>query len=329
MKKGWLPKITLGPGQCQYVILALAMHGISVQTVLHMVFVMPRMSQQDRAIAVGLLEANWPVKAVARRLGVSPKAIRKLHDKFERTGAVQDLPRSGRPRVTTRRADRYLGNIALRTRTLTANEVRIRLQAGDGARISNQTVRRRLHAAGLHARQLVKKALLLQRHKAARLRWARHHARWTRVQWSNVMFTDELRVCLCHIDGRKRVWRRRGEQHSDCCVLPVTAYGGGSVMVWAGICAQRKTELVHIEGNLNAHEYIAQVLEPHVAPFAEAVGENFTFMDDNARPHRARVVNEFLQDRQIERMVWPASSPDLNPCPYLQAFPSNSPLKYA
>ena len=73
-----------------------------------MVFVMPRMSQQDRAIAVGLLEANWSVKAVARRLGVSPKAIRILRDKFERTGAVQDLPRSGRPRVTTRRADRYL-----------------------------------------------------------------------------------------------------------------------------------------------------------------------------------------------------------------------------
>ena len=59
--------MTLGPGQCQYVILALAMHGISVQTVLHMVFVMPRMSQQDRAIAVGLLEANWSVKGVARR----------------------------------------------------------------------------------------------------------------------------------------------------------------------------------------------------------------------------------------------------------------------
>ena len=97
--------MTLGPGQCQYVILALAMHGISVQTVHHMVFVMPRMSQQDRAIAAGLLEANWSVKAVARRLGVSPKAIRKLRDKFERTGAVQDLPRSGRPRVTTRRAD--------------------------------------------------------------------------------------------------------------------------------------------------------------------------------------------------------------------------------
>ena len=36
-------------------------------------------------------------------------------------------------------------------------------------------------------------------------------------------------------------------------------------------------------------------------------------MDDNARPHRACVVNEYLQNETIERMEWPACSPDLNP----------------
>ena len=36
-------------------------------------------------------------------------------------------------------------------------------------------------------------------------------------------------------------------------------------------------------------------------------------MDDNARPHRARVVNQYLEQEGIERMNWPARSPDLNP----------------
>lgn len=36
-------------------------------------------------------------------------------------------------------------------------------------------------------------------------------------------------------------------------------------------------------------------------------------MDDNARPHRARVVNDYLARESIERMEWPAYSPDLNP----------------
>ena len=36
-------------------------------------------------------------------------------------------------------------------------------------------------------------------------------------------------------------------------------------------------------------------------------------MDDNARPHRARVVTEYLEHEGIERMDWPARSPDINP----------------
>ncbi|GFV93905.1 transposable element Tcb1 transposase [Trichonephila clavipes] len=36
-------------------------------------------------------------------------------------------------------------------------------------------------------------------------------------------------------------------------------------------------------------------------------------MDNNARPHRANIVDEFLQSEDITRMDWPAYSPDLNP----------------
>ncbi|GFW56836.1 DDE_3 domain-containing protein [Trichonephila clavipes] len=36
-------------------------------------------------------------------------------------------------------------------------------------------------------------------------------------------------------------------------------------------------------------------------------------MDDNARPHRAGIIEEYLEDHGLERMEWPARSPDLNP----------------
>ena len=36
-------------------------------------------------------------------------------------------------------------------------------------------------------------------------------------------------------------------------------------------------------------------------------------MDGNSRPHRARLVNEFLHDNNIARLAWPACSPDMNP----------------
>ncbi|GFT67282.1 DDE_3 domain-containing protein [Trichonephila clavipes] len=40
-------------------------------------------------------------------------------------------------------------------------------------------------------------------------------------------------------------------------------------------------------------------------------------MVDNARPHRARIVEEYLEDHGLERMEWPARSPDLNPIEHL------------
>ncbi|GFX10551.1 DDE_3 domain-containing protein [Trichonephila clavipes] len=40
-------------------------------------------------------------------------------------------------------------------------------------------------------------------------------------------------------------------------------------------------------------------------------------MEDNARPHRAVIVEEYLGGLGLERMEWPARSPDLNPIEHL------------
>ena len=57
-----------------------------------------------------------------------------------------------------------------------------------------------------------------------------------------------------------------------------------------------------------------EILEPHVLPVAGAIDpERFVLVDDNARPHRAHRVDTFLEDHGIERMDWPAKSPDMNP----------------
>lgn len=40
-------------------------------------------------------------------------------------------------------------------------------------------------------------------------------------------------------------------------------------------------------------------------------------MDDNARPHRTRLVDEYLEDEGLKRMECPFQSPYLNPIEYL------------
>ena len=119
--------------------------------------------------------------------------------------------------------------------------------------------------------------------------------------------------CLDHNDGRMWVWRRRGERLQDECVKEMTPFGGGSVMVWAGFSAHHRTPLHHVQGNLNGQRYRDEILKPLVVPALQQIGQQAVLQDDNARPHRARVVNTFLQQAGVNRMDWPACSPDLNP----------------
>ncbi|GFS71866.1 transposable element Tcb1 transposase [Trichonephila clavipes] len=55
------------------------------------------------------------------------------------------------------------------------------------------------------------------------------------------------------------------------------------------------------------------ILEQHVHLFRGAMGAEFLFVDDNARHHHAKIVNECLQSEDITRMDWPTYSPDWNP----------------
>lgn len=53
---------------------------------------------------------------------------------------------------------------------------------------------------------------------------------------------------------------------------------------------------------------------PHQAiPLLQQIRPHAILQDDNATPHRARLVGHFLQQQGVRRMDWPACSPDLNP----------------
>ena len=84
-------------------------------------------------------------------------------------------------------------------------------------------------------------------------------------------------------------------------------------MVWAGFSAHHRTPLHHVQGSLNGQRYRDEILRPPVVPALQQIGQQAALQDDNARPHRARVVNNILRQAGVNRMDWPACSRDLNP----------------
>ena len=108
------------------------------------------------------------------------------------------------------------------------------------------------------------------------------------------------------------MYRRRGERNSQNSLLQHDRFGGGSIMVWAGISLHTKTQLVHIQGNLNAQRYQNEVIRPILIPHIRA-NRVMLLAQDNATCHTARATRNILAVNNIRAIPWPAKSPDLNP----------------
>ncbi|GFW61925.1 DDE_3 domain-containing protein [Trichonephila clavipes] len=70
-------------------------------------------------------------------------------------------------------------------------------------------------------------------------------------------------------------------------------------------------------GSFNGTRYCNEILLPYVRLFRGAMGLQFLFMDDNAPCHRTVAAEQLLESEDIERMDWPARSPDLNPIEHI------------
>ena len=110
-----------------------------------------------------------------------------------------------------------------------------------------------------------------------------------------------------------RLWRQSGRAQRLRHTVQRVQQGGGSLTFWGGIMWYRCTPLMVMEGAETAIRYRIDTLRPIVQTYRQNFGEEFVLMDDNSRPHRVHLVNEFLHDNNIVRVEWPACSPDMNP----------------
>lgn len=148
-------------------------------------------------------------------------------------------------------------------------------------------------------------------HHAAQLNFARDHVNWGEDDWEPVLWTDELCFCLHTCNRRVRVFRRPNECYVQCNFMHTTLFGGGPLMVWGGISLTARTDMVVLNnGNLNATYW---TFFRSILCNLPLIGQHFLLMPDNAWPHAARVVQDYLLEVGIETMAWPARSLDLNP----------------
>lgn len=243
------------------------------------------LSAEDVARGVALIDDGRSIRYAANAIGVPYETLRDAVRRFRETGSYNRRPGSGRPRVTEPRDDRFLTLRILRNRHLTVVQAIHQLEEVRGVQISERTARRRLNEYGLMAFRPVRGPELTRTHRVTRLAFAREHSHWTMDEWSAVLFTDESRFALRSPDGRERVWRRRNERYAACNFSQSQPFQRGSLMVWAGISMERRTELVVVRGgSLTAIRYVDEILEPHVLPILNEIGDRSILMHAHMSP---------------------------------------------
>ncbi|GFU63078.1 transposable element Tcb1 transposase [Trichonephila clavipes] len=130
------------------------------------------------------------------------------------------------------------------------------------------------------------------------------------AEWSEVVFTDESRICLQHHDGRIRVWRHRGKRMMNSCATLVLHR-----VLWYGSILDITLALFYcacIASALNSQHYISEVLDKIVLPYLQGLVTAIV-QQGSVRPHEVRIVRRFFVNHQIELFPWPARSLDLSP----------------
>ena len=86
-------------------------------------------------------------------------------------------------------------------------------------------------------------------------------------------------------------------------------------MFWGCFSFFGVSQLHPCNGSVNSTAYIS-ILETQLLPKARSWfqnSRNWTYVQDNAPCHRSQATRQWLDQKQITVMEWPANSPDLNP----------------
>ncbi len=196
------------------------------------------MSQDLRKKIIYLHKKGEGYKKISKALLISQNTVAKMVQTFKKDGtATISQRRPGRPRKLTPRQERLLMRRVEENRHASSLQLSKEVESQTGVTISHDTILRSLQRNGMHGCRPRKKPLLKPRHKKASLEFARAHADKDEDYWDSILWSDETKINVFGTDGFKTVWRRKGEEYKEKCMVPTVKHDGGSVIMWGCMSA--------------------------------------------------------------------------------------------
>ncbi|CAD6197415.1 unnamed protein product [Caenorhabditis auriculariae] len=143
-----------------------------------------------KAIVVGR-QNGLTMMTLAGMFGVTEECISQFLKRWKARDGSTKSQRTGKPRVTDRNDDRNILKTSKTNPRLTVPAIRREVFLNSPSPPSVSTVKRRLNAAGIMGRRSVKKPLISEENRAARVKREKEHLNWTRQDWNKILWSDE------------------------------------------------------------------------------------------------------------------------------------------
>jgi transposase len=278
-----------------------------------------QLSLEKRSRISVLIEEGYSSRQIAFREKVAHSTIIRINQKLKSTGSLQNRPKTGRPRLFTKRFERKIIRYILTNECFTAVDIQNKLKIQEKINVSVETIRRILKANGFKSKVKSKKPFLSKKHKQKRLKFAQKYKCWTIEDWKKIVWSDECKFMLYDPNGRQYCWKKSNEPIYERHIKPTLKFGGGNIMVWGCFCFQGIGNLCRINEKMDSELY-CQVLEEDFLGTLEWYNinkNNIIFQQDNDPKHTSKLTRAWLNSNNINVLEWPAQSPDLNPIEHI------------
>jgi len=256
--------------------------------------------------------------AIGHELHIPWRTVSNIQTRLETRHSSENLPRPGRPRITTKAQDKRLVSAA-ETNTRVPFAL---LQNIVNVPASTSTIRRRLHEDMIRKWRAVKRTLLRKEHAQKRLQWSLKYQHYTREDWAKIAWSDES--AIQKDSARQQVWVFRHQTHEEKYALKniraKARDGDVYQMIWGCFVGNKLGPIVSIDGSVTGDVYTS-LLRDNLLPYLDVLASDgitgITLQQDNARPHTCKKAKAFFDIAMAEHKFsvmdnWPPYSPDMN-----------------
>ena len=197
---------------------------------------MKQTTAEERQIVIRNFESGRSFREIGKIINRSSSTVQYIIKRYRKENRITNRPRKAPNKKFNEHDERWIRRKIKENPRLSAPKLTNEVEKYLGKSANPETVRRILRKQNFHGRTARNKPLISDTNKKKRLDFARQHLAKDFNFWKQVIFTDESKFNIFHSDGKITVWRRPNEEFKIQNLNSTVKHGGGSVMVWGGVC---------------------------------------------------------------------------------------------